>query len=109
MLQFKSKFVLLQNPISYAYLPNNIAQVVFNSISNIDLTLEKAYAIAEEKIIEDPRHRVCAVTLTPDGYYIVRCWEASDVAEMAFESTEGKHQLLYSKIIFKWKDNIPKK
>lgn len=90
-------------------MPNDSAQLVLNSISTIDLTLEKAYEIAEEKIIEDPRHRVCAVTLSPDKYYMVRCWEASDVAEMTFTSAKGKHQLLYSKIIFKWKDNIPQK
>ncbi len=65
--------------------------------------------MAEDMIIEDPRHRVCAISLGPDTTYMVRCWEASDAAEMTFETTKGNHQLLYSKIIFKWKDNIPQK
>ena len=106
-----SVFYLFQNPdeIAYAFLPSNGAQLVFHSISTIDLTRQNAYKIAEDKVNEDPRHRVCAVSICTDDKYMVRCWEASDAAEMTFESVEGKHQLLYSQIIFKWKDNIPHK
>ncbi|CAB3991233.1 Hypothetical predicted protein [Paramuricea clavata] len=111
LVSFKNES-LKQKPdeIGYGFLPNNGAQLVFNrTISTINLTPETAYKIAGDKIIEDPRHRVCAVSLCPDGKYMVRCWEASDAAEMTFESAEGKHQLLYSQIIFKWKDNVPQK
>jgi hypothetical protein len=98
-----------QEKIEFAYLPSNGAQLVFNTISTVNLSKKDAFEMAEDKISEDPRHRVCAVTLGADGKYMMRCWEASDAAEMTFEQTKGKHALLYSRIIFKWKDRIPEK
>jgi hypothetical protein len=67
-----SVFYLFQNPdeIAYAFLPSNGAQLVFHSISTIDLTRQNAYKIAEDKVNEDPRHRVCAVSICTDDKYM---------------------------------------
>ena len=121
--QEKNSFVVLfhvfsiywfQDPdeIGYGFLPDNSAQLIDCTIAKkktIDLCRAKAYALAQEKVMVDPRYRVCVVSICPDGKYMVRCWEASEETEMTFAIIKGKHELIYSRIVFKWKDSVPQK
>ncbi|XP_028391876.1 uncharacterized protein LOC114516551 [Dendronephthya gigantea] len=98
--------------IGYGFLPDNSAQLINSSFANkktIDLSREKAYALALEKIMVDPRYRICVVSISPNGKFMVRCWEASEDSKMTFASSKGKHELIYSRIAFKWKDRVPQK
>lgn len=103
-------FVLFQKPdeSDYGYCPKNGAQLTF-SFQTINLSRENAYNKAVEIIMADPRYRICDIGLCAGGVYTVRCWEASERAEMTFESVNGEHVLFYSEILFKWKNHIPVK
>ncbi|KAL9970354.1 hypothetical protein ACROYT_G022711 [Oculina patagonica] len=92
----------------YGYWPKNGAQLTF-SFQTINLSRREAYEKAVEIIMADPRYRICEIALCAGEVYTLRCWKASEVAEMTFESVSGEHVLFYSEIIFRWKDKVPVK
>ena len=92
----------------YGYLPKNGAELTFK-FKTINLSRSEAYNKAVEIIMADPRYRICEIALCAGEVYTLRCWHASDDAEMTFQSVNGEHVLFYSEIIFRWKDKIPVK
>ena len=110
MITNELRIFLFQEPTEggYGYVPSDSAQLIMNSLQTINLSRDKAYDMAEELVMQNPRHRICDVALSQDETYMVRCWEGSESTTMTFENTvKGEHKLLYSQIIFKWKGNIP--
>ena len=93
----------------YGYWPKNGAQLTFKSVKTINLSRTEAYNNAVDIIMADPRYRICEIALCAGEVYTLRCWQASDVAEMTFQNTVGEHVLFYSEIIFRWKDKVPVK
>ena len=96
------------NESDYGYWPQDSAQLVFSAcFDTIDLTREQAYEKALEIIMVNPRYRICEISWCVGDKYTVRCWKADATEKMEFESGKGEHVLFYSKMIFKWKDDIP--
>lgn len=100
---------MFQKPdeVYQGYWPKNGAQLTF-SFKTINLSRKEAYDKAVEVIMADPRYRICEIALCAGEVYTLRCWQASDVAEMTFESVKGEHVLFFSERIFRWKDKVPK-
>lgn len=95
-----------KEPNDYGHWPKNGQQLTF-SFPTLDLSREEAYQRAVEIVMVDPRYRICEIALCAGDVYTVRCWKASETAEMTFERGNGEHVLFYSKRIFRWSDEVP--
>ena len=70
---------------------------------------EDAYEKGIEKIMQDPHHIICGITYWLLQGYSLQCWRASDDEPIVFEKKFGKYRLLFSELLFKWKDIVPKR
>ena len=88
----------------YGYYPTNGIPLTFDArrIQTSGLSKDEAFKKAVEIIMEDPRFRICEISLAADKFAI-RCWKASANTQMTFQSEDGERVLFYSTIIFKWK------
>ena len=71
-----------------------------------------AYDKGIELIMKDPYHNICEITwwlgVGVSGYTL-KCWTASDDTPTTFGKGGGEHVLFFSELLFKWKDNVPRR
>ena len=71
-----------------------------------------AYEKGIELIMKDPYHNICEITwwwhIGGSGYTL-KCWTASDNTATTFGKGGREHVLFFSELLFKWKDNVPRR
>ena len=72
------------------------------------LTKKEAYEKAVNVVETDPQYHICEISRA-ESTYSLKCWRASNNVPMRFGDSKGYHVLFYSKIAFKWKEQVPVK
>ncbi|PFX18054.1 Interferon-induced very large GTPase 1 [Stylophora pistillata] len=94
------------DPKGYGHRPKNAAQLTLD-FPTINLSRADAYTKAVDIIMEDPRYRICEIAWCVGDLYTLCCWQATEKAAMTYKQLSGEHVLIYSKMIFRWKDGVP--
>ncbi|XP_015780691.1 PREDICTED: interferon-induced very large GTPase 1-like [Acropora digitifera] len=58
-------------------------------------------------IMKDPEHNICEITWWFFWGYTLKCWTLSGTTPTTFSHRGGDHFLLFNKVLFKWKDQMP--